>query len=255
MRMNQSAKWGRAFRAFTMVELLVVMAIIAILVALMLPALSAARSKARSTACRNLERQIGLALQMYVSDHGWYPSLAIPGGGTNGTVWVFEDLYTYYPVNWTNEAWNCPAYVAAGGLVSLAKLNEGSFGISYSYNWKGMAEGTDFHLGLGLLPAHGKREMTVAVPSEMYAVADARSRVYGAGMAGYVKMLAWSFNDPAEATLVHGQSYNILCCDGHVAGVKRNDYLYPPRSAVNWNIDHQAHPEAWMARDEWAVQN
>jgi prepilin-type N-terminal cleavage/methylation domain-containing protein/prepilin-type processing-associated H-X9-DG protein len=248
MRQSANSRW--LFRGFTLLEMLVVIAIIAILVALLLPALSAARSRARGTACRNLQRQIGLALQMYVSDHGWYPPLAIPGGG-----WVFENLYTYYPVNWTNTAWNCPAYLAAGGLVSSAKLNEGSFGISYSYNWKGMAEGKDFHLGLGLLPVHGKKELTVAFPSEMYAVADARSRVYGAGMAGYVKMLAWSFNDPAEAAPVHGPGYNLLFCDGHVAYVKRNDYLYPPRSAVNWNVDHQPHPEAWLPRNEWTVQN
>jgi prepilin-type N-terminal cleavage/methylation domain-containing protein len=57
-------------RAFTLIELLVVIAIIAILVALLLPALSKAREKARSAACKNLLRQIGLGLQMYVQDNG-----------------------------------------------------------------------------------------------------------------------------------------------------------------------------------------
>jgi hypothetical protein len=36
---------------------------------------------------------------------------------------------------------------------------------------------------------------------------------------------------------------NMLFCDGHVALLKRSDYWYPPRSASNWNSDHQPHPE------------
>jgi prepilin-type N-terminal cleavage/methylation domain-containing protein/prepilin-type processing-associated H-X9-DG protein len=241
-------------RGFSLVELLVVIAIIALLVALLLPVLSAARNRARSTACRNLERQIGLALQMYLSDHAWYPPLATPGGAASEAKLAFEQLYPYNPVNWTNEAWNCPAYIARGGLVSAAMIGVGSFGISYSYNWQGMATGKDFHLGLGLLPVHGKKELTVTSPSQMYAVADARSRAYGQGIAGYVKMLPWALKDPPEVTPVHGQGFNILFCDSHVVYVQRSDYLYPPRSAANWNVDHQPHEEAWAPQSEWAVQ-
>ncbi len=39
--------------------------------------------------------------------------------------------------------------------------------------------------------------------------------------------------------------YNIVFCDGHLSLVKRNDYLFPPRTARNWNRDNQPHPEAW----------
>jgi len=49
-------------RAFTLVELLVVMAVIGILVALLLPVLGAARESARSTECQGRLKQIGLAL-------------------------------------------------------------------------------------------------------------------------------------------------------------------------------------------------
>jgi len=55
-------------RAFTLVELLVVMAIIAILAALLLPVLSRAKASAQRTVCLNNLRQISLGIRMYADD-------------------------------------------------------------------------------------------------------------------------------------------------------------------------------------------
>src|SRR5262245_43784325 len=66
-------------RAFSLIEVLVVIAIIAILVALLLPALHSATEAARRTQCRNNLHNIGLALLSYEHTHkclppGWLAS-------------------------------------------------------------------------------------------------------------------------------------------------------------------------------------
>ena len=65
---------ARYHRAFTLVELLVVVAIIAIIMSMLLPALRMAREAGMSAACKSNFHQIGLAISVYRMDHrGVYP--------------------------------------------------------------------------------------------------------------------------------------------------------------------------------------
>jgi prepilin-type N-terminal cleavage/methylation domain-containing protein/prepilin-type processing-associated H-X9-DG protein len=81
----------RRRNAFTLVELLVVIAIIAILIALLLPAIQAAREAARRSSCSNNMRQIGVALHNFEDVHKRLPAGAMWSnlGKNQGSVLIF----------------------------------------------------------------------------------------------------------------------------------------------------------------------
>jgi len=61
-------------RAFTLVELLVVITIIGILVSLLMPAVQSARESGRNTTCKNHLKQLGTGFEQYQGKHKYYPS-------------------------------------------------------------------------------------------------------------------------------------------------------------------------------------
>ena len=74
--------------AFTLIELMVVLAVVAILTALVLPALGKARSSARQSKCAGHLRQLHLANTLYAGDHGHYVAAAAGiKSGSNLTRW------------------------------------------------------------------------------------------------------------------------------------------------------------------------
>lgn len=245
-------------QAFTLIELLVVIAIIAILAALLLPALSKAKDQAQSLKCKSNLRQIGIALETYLSDHEKYPDHF--GWDSWGLVPTWEaELQPYFGVSWTNRDFNCPAYK---GPRVAATTNEPDFPFnlcSYAYNCNGSAIGPVPSLLLGLAwlnPGPGLYAVpasSVKAPSDMIAFADTRL-MRGAGAApgwpsydifpnDVIRLRPFGFGeyDPIR----HGKNYNVLFCDGHVTAIPREYFITVSNIATSLNIDHQPHPETW----------
>lgn len=82
-------------KAFTLIEVLVVVAVIALLVAILLPSLAAARAQGRAVLCMNNVKQIGLAARMYAMEfRDTFPSSA-HGGMPEPKTWWLHVLTRY----------------------------------------------------------------------------------------------------------------------------------------------------------------
>jgi type II secretory pathway pseudopilin PulG len=93
---------------FTMVELAVVAGLIALLAAIAWPALSFANAKARSAGCLANLRGLGLALNLYLSDHGGkMPVLAAARSAAAEDVPVIDTVLAPYAGN--PDIFRCPA--------------------------------------------------------------------------------------------------------------------------------------------------
>ena len=103
-------------RAFTLIEILVVIAIIAILASILFPVFARARENARRTSCISNLKQIGLGTMMYTQDYDEkYPPTYIltsqpaPGGEdwSSGVAWYWQQIL--YPYTKSMQLYRCPS--------------------------------------------------------------------------------------------------------------------------------------------------
>jgi len=116
-------RWKKAWPAFTLVDLLVVIAIIGILVALLLPAVQAAREAARRLSCSNNLKQIALAMHHYQDVHKVLPTVTGTtgaGGWANNQLNNFERLSPFALILPQVEQANLASRIKNGGVATSA---------------------------------------------------------------------------------------------------------------------------------------
>ena len=194
-----------AAKAFSLIELLCVLAIIGLLAALLLPAVNRARGNVLRIQCVNNLRQVGIAFQVFAHDHNgafpraWpdsvpAPTIYLTGPGTLLAYLNFQDL--------SNELVSpkplvCPtdSRQAAGSFATLRNPN-----LSY-------------FVGLNATPSHplsvlaGDRNVTNdwVLPTSLY--------IFGANY-----FLRWTHE-------MHHYQGNVLFADGHVEEVNRANLM------------------------------
>ncbi|MDR1282067.1 MAG: prepilin-type N-terminal cleavage/methylation domain-containing protein [Opitutaceae bacterium] len=112
--------------AFTLVELLTVIAVVGVLAGILVPVVGKARGSARTTACLSNLRQFGVASFLYANEHGGRLNYQSSYPGTQG--WWFTRFGSYLStsasVRTAQTVWLCPAVtdrVAGGGGADAGK--------------------------------------------------------------------------------------------------------------------------------------
>jgi prepilin-type N-terminal cleavage/methylation domain-containing protein/prepilin-type processing-associated H-X9-DG protein len=141
----------RPRRAFTLVELLVVIGIIAVLISILLPSLGSARRSANSVKCMSALRQIGNAFQLYSLEHkGYYPPAVHDTSATHIKIGTYErrwyDLIAKYisskaknfqdaneidQIRANSVVWGCPEWSRVEQYAQTNDRLRPGYGMSY----------------------------------------------------------------------------------------------------------------------------
>lgn len=128
--------------AFTLVELLVVMAIIAILAGMLLPSLVGAKEKTRRVNCKNGERQFLLAVHLFGDDN----EQNVPSGASNPPFGPNDDHLPIISTATSNslvqylnnqQMVHCPSFAAYFQSGASFELEASGYGYVIGYNYHG----------------------------------------------------------------------------------------------------------------------
>ena len=256
----------RSNAAFTLIELLVVIAIIAILAAILFPVFAQAREKARQTSCTSNMKQVGLALNMYLSDYDetfpwstssmqsgwtWYQSVdpyIKTGVGPNGT--------TIKPF------WLCPSFdnkqiaMQPGDPFPPAPVSTPHISRSYGSNGNLMPTYTG---ALGWFPGHITILAEVVSPAQVVQsthTVGARTMTGGddwtTGCLGYEADMGThqKSSDYCAGRYRHNYGSVYLLADTHAKWFKSpNSWREPSTLGVAWKKSLTPNARAWFRED------
>ena len=167
---HEGEKRRAAASAFTLVELLVVIAVIAILTSLLLPALTASKAAAKRIQCVDNLRQLGLATRMYWDDNEDFTFRYLNGATNGGRLYWFGWLMPGAEGDREFDAAQGALYpyLQGTGVEICPSLDYGSS--MYKYKARGAAYGYGYNLYLGQSSISTSR---ITRPDDTVLLADA----------------------------------------------------------------------------------
>jgi prepilin-type N-terminal cleavage/methylation domain-containing protein/prepilin-type processing-associated H-X9-DG protein len=193
---------NRPARAFTLIEMLVVVAIIGILAAMLVPITSNARRKAMNFKCSSNLRQVGLAVKSYLLDHNNVFPPVNPAGQWDDFGWISEFYRPY--ANGSYEVFRCPAQ---------ANNLPGVFGTAPDLYFSNRTDWVSFEYN-----------SFFAYPPSSYIRTATKRDITLPSSCAYM----WDYPyDPAgnyKHLIPHLGGMNVLYCDWHVAWLEQKDY-------------------------------
>lgn len=193
--------------AFTLIELLTVIAIIAVLAGLLFPVFMTARAKAREISCVSNLRQVGLAIRMYAQDYDeLYPWAVDPTDKYTPEIWApypeFQAQIPFMPMMHealqpyvrSKDLFRCPSDTGydvedfTGMPLDARPTSYERFGTSYNFR----TEIAFYHTG----------EAGMRDPSNINVMFDAAGRWHG-------------------GIILDQLRYNVLHGDGHTKNLNR----------------------------------
>lgn len=208
-------------RAFTLIEVLVVLAVISVLVSLMLPALASARDAARRTVCAARAGQVALLLRMFTLDHqGRFPRVQDSSYGTVRPSW---DPAVELDKTWVDllfERGYADGALHATGLPHSFRCPTAS-GYENDPTWAGQMP----HFGVNFNVSPSRRLEPVAGQRSFFSrpfdfAGDQSSKILLAESKDLAGMRGWfSIGNLRWIGIRHdaGRAANVAYLDGHVA--------------------------------------
>ena len=221
------------YRAFTLVELLIVIAIIGVLAALLFPFARNINEKSKQATClANMRAISGWVMTYSAENNGAYPP-------TNGCA-----CYSYGPMGGAPNSYCWDEKMVIDGIMTKADLEITRYGCAkngkvltqgcYGFNYEQLGNtNTDFQ--------QVPRVMSVEAPSQTVMLMD---NFPGGNGKGWSLLPYWQGTDKkAKQPLGHLGNVNVLWADGHATTTTMRDlYTHDPMNGVQTDPTGQVPP-------------